>query len=1452
MSTQGRSRSPTPTSSEPGTPPQHRPATSPRVGPPSQGDSLGAPTPHERRELVVSLDRLAPHSYPGRRRVGSDDRGMGDQFHDAVTGQVDSATQCPHPSRSPPPVDARAVTTGVSSGVMPSAVAGLVGLFTGRQTRSQTRSSSRSGAESGTDDTQLKTTVRRGRGRPRGRPAQGSSSRESDEHIENENSSYVGTAPEGGDAEGGFTWSGSAPRSVSHRGSPPLHASPRGPPLNRNHSAGTALVSRPDAGGSPHPENTLRDVGFRNSPTPHVYHGEPPVCNWNASGTATVGNVGGEGSLCSGSNPRGDRGGYSPPGQTGHSEPPAVQRPPNRSVSFAPSPIRSDQMSPDLHGAPLEWHHSPSRRDVRSLVPQPPPTGFLGPTSYPPPPGNRPAHLPPSFELSHRESVPPRGPRVGLRSASPTCLPPPIHPPNDLRQMSFVLGADVRSYPPENDNGSAYANQLRPRDELYRQREIALEYKHAREHVGELELILSSLIGRRIDRAGSLGDEALQAYRLQLKQEIESAVFSQAPTSLEWGNVSSAVEQNLRRPLSTLQTVREPPPVSSNVMRTNEYYNGNTDNGSVRRTGRGYDAAGDPRCMTAWAREHQPSPAEVFRNDNTMRPPLCVERNNGNVPAYVVVGERPRTPSYPDRYTMREGRGQSGSVVGDLVHQQPNVYDLSQVYYPQDAALEPHLHPNGARLAIADGVNEHVVGSRGETGAPWGSYRDNTVLSVGDEVLKERADRRAYVPPGRTLRLPPLPDPCHDRRSASSPMHSSAAPVVSKAVDIYDAYGYVGGRSDTPPAADPLGRSPLPRQAAGLAGEYAANYYSDYCPSDYPVDPKKVVSRARDQVFHPLQVGDYRDRPRKTPELGLGRSVGYENHCEPPPRRATPRRENDEGGTSNISAKYVDLYGHKDQSYDGPSRRDPYSGGDFRHRDPYERQESRSVCYDDDPRPRKITPPSPHHYTEREVGVKFTAPLASSFPKYDNVSGYPRSGHSHTEYNKYDYVESGDELDACDVGMYKVPASGPRYRVNGNDSRSFDYPPHYTRDDGRRLQSASFKGNSPSRPHSQPANRYAKPIRPDRYDGSSDLETYLVHFQLCAQHNGWDEDECTEQLQLSLRGKAVAALKGATGQPLRFTQIVERLKRRYGVKGQEVRCRNELKARRRKPGESLLDLADDIDRLLAGAYPDMDVSILGLEYFLGALGEGDFVTRVRDKCPRNLEHAISIAIQFESYSDVSTSRSRNDNNNSSRVRGALTDNVNADAVNVQPSTLGRPPCGNCGKNSHPTVKCWAKGGANEAQAPYRQREQRLTQTVVQSPVMGEVASSPAINAPTPVAVPPLMSVPMAPSQYQQAPGPPYYDSYMGEAYAGQGLNPYRPPRDYSRTTCYNCQQLGHLSRVCPWPRAPVMGPAVPCASMSAPSGWAGSGDARVGAVYCASCTAIASLGHEVCRASNDE
>ena len=110
MSTQGRSRSPTPTSSEPGTPPQHRPATSPRVGPPSQGDSLGAPTPHERRELVVSLDRLAPHSYPGRRRVGSDDRGMGDQFHDAVTGQVDSATQCPHPSRSPPPVDARAVT----------------------------------------------------------------------------------------------------------------------------------------------------------------------------------------------------------------------------------------------------------------------------------------------------------------------------------------------------------------------------------------------------------------------------------------------------------------------------------------------------------------------------------------------------------------------------------------------------------------------------------------------------------------------------------------------------------------------------------------------------------------------------------------------------------------------------------------------------------------------------------------------------------------------------------------------------------------------------------------------------------------------------------------------------------------------------------------------------------------------------------------------------------------------------------------------------------------------------------------------------------------------------------------------------------------------------------------------------------------------------------------------
>ena len=238
-----------------------------------------------------------------------------------------------------------------------------------------------------------------------------------------------------------------------------------------------------------------------------------------------------------------------------------------------------------------------------------------------------------------------------------------------------------------------------------------------------------------------------------------------------------------------------------------------------------------------------------------------------------------------------------------------------------------------------------------------------------------------------------------------------------------------------------------------------------------------------------------------------------------------------------------------------------------------------------------------------------------------------------------------------------------------------------------------------------------KLIQPDRFDGAanSDLIGFLDHFEACSEHNDWNLQEMAVHLRLSLRNKAARAVHAEDGRRLSYPEMVARLKRRFGMSGQEIRCRNELRLRRRRQNESIQDVADAILTLLEQAYSNVDVSVIGVEYFLEALNDEDLVTRIRDHCPQDFESAVSMAMQFESYS---RSKSSGENTSKPRYEGKVravqmtseeSQVVAASAVEPRKSSNA---CGNCGK-SHPTDKCWAKGGANSDNAPYRIRERRL-------------------------------------------------------------------------------------------------------------------------------------------------
>ena len=97
------------------------------------------------------------------------------------------------------------------------------------------------------------------------------------------------------------------------------------------------------------------------------------------------------------------------------------------------------------------------------------------------------------------------------------------------------------------------------------------------------------------------------------------------------------------------------------------------------------------------------------------------------------------------------------------------------------------------------------------------------------------------------------------------------------------------------------------------------------------------------------------------------------------------------------------------------------------------------------------------------------------------------------------------------------------------------------------------------------------------------METLLVKFENCASFNQWSEKEKLAHLWTSLQKEAAQLLWDA--QSLSYDELVNRLRKRFSSRGEEERFQAELRYRRRRRDEGIRDLAQDIRRLLALAYP---------------------------------------------------------------------------------------------------------------------------------------------------------------------------------------------------------------------------------------------------------------------------
>ena len=168
----------------------------------------------------------------------------------------------------------------------------------------------------------------------------------------------------------------------------------------------------------------------------------------------------------------------------------------------------------------------------------------------------------------------------------------------------------------------------------------------------------------------------------------------------------------------------------------------------------------------------------------------------------------------------------------------------------------------------------------------------------------------------------------------------------------------------------------------------------------------------------------------------------------------------------------------------------------------------------------------------------------------------------------------------------------------------------------------------------QPTNDKSYFMKPPKFDGKGCIESHLMQFGIVASRNKWCEEEKVDYFKCSLTGDASHILKDVPDN-ISYQELINKLKQRYGSLDQIESFRVQLKARRRKPGESLSSLMQDIRRLFALAFPNPSGymgDITAKDAFIDALEDRELMIRVLEREPKNLDEAFKITERMELYS----------------------------------------------------------------------------------------------------------------------------------------------------------------------------------------------------------------------------
>ena len=233
----------------------------------------------------------------------------------------------------------------------------------------------------------------------------------------------------------------------------------------------------------------------------------------------------------------------------------------------------------------------------------------------------------------------------------------------------------------------------------------------------------------------------------------------------------------------------------------------------------------------------------------------------------------------------------------------------------------------------------------------------------------------------------------------------------------------------------------------------------------------------------------------------------------------------------------------------------------------------------------------------------------------------------------YDHDEYDDSLDLSyedeqqqQQQQREMPPAAPRHRPEPTEGFAF-FP---SDGDPRVYVPRPLQCSTPMINHSTPmATSFTLP---DQYSGTTDLDRWLSHFDMICEINDWVGVIKAKYLCGAMRGDALDAIKSLSSRERNYYDIVvRRLRDELTTKQSEQSYRLQLRRRKRKEGESLLSLSKDIRRLAIKAFPNAPLRVVedfAVDHFVEALSDTNLRMNIRRGKPSTLTEAVTTA-QFE-------------------------------------------------------------------------------------------------------------------------------------------------------------------------------------------------------------------------------